>query len=88
MFEDQLHIFRCKVILRELNAKDIANENINNEDLFSKNVTNQKAITALFLSLFNRNNILNRQNRQRAQQTCKKLKSFRQHILGSNISAS
>ena len=65
--EDQQHILRCKVILSELNATDIANENIKYEDLFSKNVNKQKAITALFLSLFNiRNKILEKQNSQMA----------------------
>ena len=68
--EDQQHILRCKVIQDELNTKEIANENIEYEDLFSKDIGKQKTITALFLLLFKiRDDILQKQNSRQAPST-------------------
>jgi hypothetical protein len=61
--EDQQHILRCKVIKDALNTNEIIKENIEYEDLFSKDKSKQKTITAQFVILLKiRDNILEKQN--------------------------
>ena len=50
--EDQQHILLCEVIQQYHKSKDITQNKVKYEDLFSQNIHKQKEITALYVDLF------------------------------------
>ena len=50
--DDQQHILTCNVIQKYHKSQDITKESVKYEDLFSENINKQKAITALYVQLF------------------------------------
>ena len=63
--ENQQHIMKCSVILNEFKSNSLSIDKIEYEDIFSKNISKQKEITALYSHLFDtREEIVEKRNSQ------------------------